>query len=135
MSSSIFIVTHHSSPDKIRYPIQDDFAKKRSYATPTIAWTQDQWISNDISKVTRAAKKLPERQQNFYKEINKIRKAALSYGFPDLIDALAEVLARERANLADSKPDAAGELDHAVKELRRSINLPYDTAIQPLAAK
>lgn len=113
----------------------DDFAKKRSYATPTIAWTQDQWIINDFSKVTRAAKKLPDKQINFYKEINKIRKAALSYGFFDLVEALAEVLEREKTNLIESKPLAATELSHAVEELRRSMSQPYDMVIHPLSNK
>jgi len=110
----------------------DDFAKRRSYSTPTIAWTQDSWITNDFSKVVRSAKKLPDKQVNFYKEINKIRKAALSYGFHDLIGALAEVLDRERANLLDSKPPAANELAHAVAELKRSITQPHDYNIHSL---
>lgn len=123
-------LTLKSNTDKIAFPVSDEFAKKRSYATPTIAWTQDQWIINDFIKVTRAAKKLPDKQLNFYKEVNKIRRAALSYGFHDLIDALAEVLEREQISLADSKPNAATELEHAVIELRKAKTLPFDTDVK-----
>ena len=88
-------MTTANGADKLRYPVIDEFAKQRSYSTPTIAWTQDQWIINEFQKVTRAAKKLPDKKINFYKEINKIRKAALTYGSHDLITALADVLGKD----------------------------------------
>ena len=52
------------------------------------------------------------------------------FRFHDLIDALAEVLEREQISLADSKPNAATELEHAVIELRKAKTLPFDTDVK-----
>lgn len=53
------------SSAKQDYPLVDDFAKRRSYATPTIVWSKDNWIIADLQKAHRAAKKLPDKQGKF----------------------------------------------------------------------
>jgi hypothetical protein len=58
-------VVFSDSSAKQDYPLVDDFAKRRSYATPTIVWSKDNWIIADLQKAHRAAKKLPDKQGKF----------------------------------------------------------------------
>ena len=42
---------------------------------------------------------LSDRQAIFYRELNKIRKASLSYGCPELLDGIAQILEHEASNM------------------------------------
>ena len=42
---------------------------------------------------------LSDRQAMFYRELNKIRKASLSYGCPELLDGIAQILEHEANNM------------------------------------
>ena len=47
----------------------------------------------------RHARKMPEKTPHFYKELNRIRKAALSIGFYELMDGVASIFEKECAIL------------------------------------
>lgn len=55
----------------------------------------------------------------FSQELNRLRKAALAFGFWDLLKGVAELLERECTLLPDSAhPDAAFQLSHAAQQLK-----------------
>lgn len=52
-------------------------------------------------------------------ELNRLRKAALAFGFWELLKSVAELLERECTLLPDSAhPDAAFQLSHAAQQLK-----------------
>ena len=105
--TNAFTVVFADSSAKQDYPLVDDFAKRRSYATPTIVWSKDNWIIADLQKAHRAAKKLPDKQGKFslrnyfynkaprktyqaafYKEVNRISKACCVYSNDSVLEGL-----------------------------------------------
>ena len=114
----------------IEFPVTDKSAPRRSYSVATIAWTKDKNVSSDVTKLMRAARKLPDKSPHFYKELNKIRRACLSYGFTDLIEGIAQCLDFEQKVLQETKPLACAPIEKAAEQLRKSKDLPYDHMIQ-----
>ena len=55
----LFSVGHSTCPDKIDFPIKEDFADKRSYITPTVAWARNEFIQTDLTKLFQKARRLP----------------------------------------------------------------------------
>ncbi|KTG31205.1 hypothetical protein cypCar_00019065 [Cyprinus carpio] len=54
-----------------------------------------------------------------FSELNRLRKAALAFGFWELLKSMAELLERECTLLSDSAhPDAAFQLSHAAQQLK-----------------
>lgn len=52
-------------------------------------------------------------------ELNRLRKAALAFGFWELLKGVADLLERECTLLPDSAhPDAAFQLSHAAQQLK-----------------
>lgn len=71
-------------------------------------------------------------------ELNRLRKAALAFGFLDLLKGVADMLERECTLLPDTAhPDAAFQLTHAAQQLKvastgASEYAAYDHNIAPL---
>uniref|UniRef100_A0A8C1BJ27 Integrator complex subunit 14 n=1 Tax=Cyprinus carpio carpio TaxID=630221 RepID=A0A8C1BJ27_CYPCA len=102
---------------KSPFPIQPKH--KRSYAQNVTVWIKASGLQTDVQKILRNARKLPEKTQTFYKELNRLRKAALAFGFWELLKSMAELLERECTLLSDSAhPDAAFQLSHAAQQLK-----------------
>merc|ERR1711911_461117 len=59
-----FSVGHSICPDKIDFPIKEDFADKRSYITPTVAWARNEFIQTDLTKLFQKARRLPGKGMN-----------------------------------------------------------------------
>uniref|UniRef100_A0A672J3K7 Integrator complex subunit 14 n=1 Tax=Salarias fasciatus TaxID=181472 RepID=A0A672J3K7_SALFA len=92
---------------------------KRSYAQNVTVWIKASGLQTDVQKILRNARKLPDKTQTFYKELNRLRKAALAFGFWELLKGVAELLERECTLLPDSAhPDAAFQLTHAAQQLK-----------------
>ncbi|KAL7648899.1 UNVERIFIED_CONTAM: hypothetical protein RMT77_000833 [Armadillidium vulgare] len=92
---------------------------KKSYAQNCVVWVRHGGLQSDVQKILRHARKLPDKHASFYKELNRVRKAALMYGFPELLNGLANLLERECYNLPSSThPEAAIQLQHASEALR-----------------
>ncbi|KAG7165110.1 Integrator complex subunit 14-like [Homarus americanus] len=67
------------------------------------------------------------------KELNRVRKAALSYGFGELLEGLANVLERECTLLpSTAHPDAAIQLQHAYEALRNHDKKDIRQNVAPL---
>lgn len=115
------------------FPIK---AEKRSYSQNIVVWIRQAGLQSDIQKVLRHAKKLPEKTQHFYKELNRIRRAALSLGFVELLEGLAHIFEREAATLgSSSSPDCGIQLKHAANELRKPSNRDLKAVIQAMPTK
>ncbi|XP_012706758.1 integrator complex subunit 14 isoform X2 [Fundulus heteroclitus] len=102
---------------KSPFPVQPQV--KRSYAQNVTVWIKASGLQTDVQKILRNARKLPDKTQTFYKELNRLRKAALAFGFWELLKGVAELLERECTMLPDSAhPDAAFQLSHAAHQLK-----------------
>lgn len=106
--------------------------EKRSYSQNIVVWIRQSGLLSDIQKVLRHAKKLPDKTQQFYKELNRIRRNALSLGFFELLDALAMIFDLEIAALANANPDCALQLRHSAEFLRKTNNRDLKTLIAPI---
>ncbi|XP_025739631.1 integrator complex subunit 14 isoform X2 [Callorhinus ursinus] len=103
--------------NKSPFPLQP--RNKRSYAQNVTVWIKPSGLQTDVQKILRNARKLPEKTQTFYKELNRLRKAALAFGFLDLLKGVADMLERECTLLPDTAhPDAAFQLTHAAQQLK-----------------
>lgn len=69
-------------------------------------------------------------------ELNRIRKAALSLGFVELLDGLSVIFEREIACLQPTAhPECALQLNHASSEIRKLSNRDLKQSILPVVAK
>jgi hypothetical protein len=111
--------------------------ERKSYSQNTVVWIKPNGFHADIQKVLRLAKKLPEKTANFYKELTKFRRAALSIGFYGIIQGMATILERECTLLpGTAHPEAALQLTHAVTALRSPCTLEsVYTPIYPLKTR
>ncbi|KAE8618451.1 hypothetical protein XENTR_v10009387 [Xenopus tropicalis] len=122
--------------NKSPFPLQPK--NKRSYAQNVTVWIKPSGLQTDVQKILRNARKLPEKTQTFYKELNRLRKAALAFGFLDLLKGVSDMLERECTLLPDTAhPDAAFQLSHAAAQLKLastggSEHGAYDHNIVPL---
>ena len=64
----LFSVGHSTCHDKIDFPIKEDFADKRSYITPTVAWARNEFIQTDLTKLFQKARRLPGKELNLDRE-------------------------------------------------------------------
>ncbi|CAH0405992.1 unnamed protein product [Chilo suppressalis] len=99
------------------------------------AWARPHALLADVQKVLRHARKLPDKTQHLYKELNRLRRAAISLGFSELLSCVGSALERECAALPSSAPpECALQLAHAAAALRdpRTV-LDIKHTLQPLA--
>ncbi|CAL1538840.1 unnamed protein product [Lymnaea stagnalis] len=124
----------YSSEDeekKSSFPVKP--LDKRSYAQSCVVWIKPSGLQSDIQKVLRHARKLPEKIHQFYKELNRTRRAALSFGFHILLDAMASMLERECTLLpGTAHPNAALQLTHAANFLRSDNAFDVMQSVTPL---
>lgn len=113
-----------------QFPVKPD---KRSYSQNCVVWIKSTGLLSDIQKVLRHAKKLPEKTQQFYKELNRIRRAALSLGFVELLEVLSTLFEKEIQTLPGSaNPDCAIQLSHSAMHLRKISNRDLKITITPM---
>ncbi|XP_030382991.1 integrator complex subunit 14 [Scaptodrosophila lebanonensis] len=109
-------------------------AERRSYSQSSVVWIRQASLQSDVQKVLRHAKKMPDKTQHFYKELNRIRRAALALGFVELLEALAMLLEKECAQLTlnGANTECTLQLQHAATELRKTSNRDIKSTIVPL---
>merc|ERR1719400_840496 len=99
------------------FPVKSE--RKPSYSTAPVVWIKQSGIQSDIQKVLRHARKLPEKTTQFYKELNRLRKAAVCLGFYEPLGGLAQICERECSLLpANVSPDCAIQLTYVSQVLR-----------------
>ncbi|CAN7939579.1 unnamed protein product, partial [Ixodes hexagonus] len=121
-------------PSMPGFPVKP--SDKHSYSQNSVVWIRQSDLQADIQKILRHARKLPEKTANFYKELNRLRRAALSLGFHELLEGMATILERECTLLPGSAhPDAALQLTHASSFLRGPSCRDYAASLLPLRTK
>lgn len=124
-------------PPAIRDKITTGRVPPKSYSSNNVIWLDPESVQADVQKIVRHAKRSPDKAPHFYKELNRIRRAAISYGFYDVLFGLASILEREkRVMLMDQNKcvnkETLDHIDHVVECLRSSLNEDsYDTNIIP----
>lgn len=70
------------------------------------------------------------------KELNRIRRAALSLGFVELLEALSTLFEREVLLLPQNiSPDCSIQLKHSAVELRKLSNRDLKITLAPIPTK
>ncbi|XP_011498230.1 PREDICTED: von Willebrand factor A domain-containing protein 9 [Ceratosolen solmsi marchali] len=111
-------------------------AEKRSYSQNAPSWIRQIGLQSDIQKILRHARKLPEKTQNFYKELNRLRRAALSLGFIELLEGLALIFERECTLLPPNlHPDCTIQMGHVAEMLRKPYSRELKNNITPVRTK
>ncbi|ALC38028.1 CG4785 [Drosophila busckii] len=113
------------------FPVRSE---RRSYSQSSVVWIRKASLQSDVQKVLRHAKKMPDKTQHFYKELNRIRRAALALGFVELLEALAMLLEKECAQMSMNglNNECTIQLQHAATELRKTSNRDIKSTIVPL---
>lgn len=97
-------------------PFPVETSRRRSYhSQASVVWAKSSGLQADIQKLLRYARKLPEKLNQFYKELNRIRRAALCYSYFELLDGIADLLERE---IESYNADAMQQLQHAARSMR-----------------
>ncbi|XP_034936169.1 integrator complex subunit 14 [Chelonus insularis] len=118
----------------LSFPIKP--SEKRSYSQNAPSWIRQVGLQSDIQKILRHARKLPEKTQNFYKELNRLRRAALSMGFIELLDGLAAIFERECALLPPNlHVDCTIQMGHVAEMLRKPFFRELKNNITPVRTK
>lgn len=105
-------------------------SQRRSYnSQANVVWIKPSGLQSDVQKLLRYAKRLPEKQTQFYKELNKLRRAALCYSYLGLLDVLANMLDKE-CHKAAAK--VARQLRHASESLRDLPSMDLNKPVTPL---
>jgi len=114
------------------FPVKaSDF--KPSYSCAPVVWIESNALISDIQKIIRQARKLPEKAMSFYKELNRLKRAALCLGFIELLDGVASIFERESVTMAQTlHPDCSRQLKHAANELRSRAAMNVDYIISPI---
>lgn len=114
----------------LSFPVRSN--EKRSYTQYAPSWIRQVGLQSDIQKILRHARKLPEKTQNFYKEVNRLRKSAASMGFVELLEGLACILERECTLLPSNvNPDCAIQMGHVALMIRKPEFLELRYNIPP----
>jgi len=112
------------------FPI--NFKSKPTYGQlATIhACTENSGIQVDVQKIMRYARKLPDKESNFFLELNRVIDYALMIGCKELLELLSDILKKE----ADSSQSEAAirQLKH-VANMLRSSHLQYGQHFKPLS--
>lgn len=99
-------------------------------------WARPHALLADVQKVLRHARKLPDKTQHLYKELNRLRRSAISLGFSELLTCVSTALERECSALpSNAPPECALQLAHAIAALR-DPRTAFDIkhTLQPIAA-
>jgi len=105
-------------------------SQRRSYnSQANVVWIKPSGLQSDVQKLLRYAKRLPEKQGQFYKELNRLRRAALCYSYLGLLDILASMLDKE-CHKATGK--VARQLRHASESLRAGPSMDFNKPVAPL---
>ena len=107
-------------------------AIKPSYSSSPVVWIENQSLLHDIQRILRHSRKLPEKVTHFYKELNRLKRAACCLGFYELLDGVATIFEHESVTMPQTfHPDCSRQLRHAAYELRSKASLNVDYVISP----
>lgn len=131
------VMLNSELPQAILDKMSANRAPLKSYSSNNVIWLDPESVQTDVQKVVRHAKRSPDKAPHFYKELNRIRRAAISYGFYDVLFGLAAILEREKHVLLMDQNKSLNQetldhIDHVAECLRTRLNEDsYDTNITP----
>ncbi|KAL7055143.1 hypothetical protein AAHC03_024475 [Spirometra sp. Aus1] len=112
------------------FPVRE--ADKLSYKqSATSDFQYVNWVhsphgpTNDINKVVRLAKRLPEKSAVFFKELNRVKAAALACGWPSLLSTLYALILES----VQKTP----ETDAHLETISKILTIPNDDGDQPMS--
>lgn len=93
--------------------------KKNSNLNP---WLQPQSIMNDVQKLLRFIKKLPDRYDQLLSEINRLQRAAMALKFFQLIDALIQLFECEAPQIPNyqQQPQVREQVEQILQYIRQT---------------
>lgn len=124
-------------PQAIRDKISSNKGPTKSYSANSVIWLDPESVQADVQKIVRHAKRGPDKAPHFYKELNRIRRAAIAYGFYDVLFGLAAILEREKRVMAMDQSKSVNKetldhIDHVIECLKANLNEDsYETNIVP----
>ncbi|KAL3309627.1 Forkhead box protein P2 [Cichlidogyrus casuarinus] len=80
------------------------------------SWISTTPMRQDINKIVRLSKKLPDKFANFQKELKRVRSGLLAYGCQDLMSNLLEII-KTQISAAKTNQDALREQMSAIEAL------------------
>ena len=86
--------------------------KVNSYVT----WLQPNSIHNDIQKIMRCVRKLPDKYETILSELNRIQRSAIAFHFFDIIEVIIQMLEKEKSM---AQKDIADKLSQIIKFLKQ----------------
>lgn len=125
---------------KITIIFSPDFLSRSSWAVSSSCTVSIITFQNRYQKPTFDVEAWSGFKRGFVslQELNRLRKAALAFGFLELLKGVADMLERECTLLPDTAhPDAAFQLTHAAQQLKvastgTSEYAAYEHNIAPL---
>lgn len=125
-------------PQPIRDKLKGSARKPvKSYSLNCVIWLNPESVQADVQKVVRNSKRSPDKAAYFFKELNRIRRAAISYGFYDVLFGLAAILEREKKIMLQDpgrgpNQEMINHVEHAIQSLRANLTEDsYDINIAP----
>ncbi|CAJ0954204.1 unnamed protein product, partial [Mesorhabditis belari] len=79
--------------------IKEEAGEPASYAANLHSWIGSNGIQNDLNKILRYFRKLPDKSENFYMELNKVRQYAAVIGCQQILSEIARILKEESIQL------------------------------------
>ena len=100
-------------------PYKDTYSK--SYDNKSggggMVWIKSSTLKQNVMKVVRYAKRLPDKGSAvFVKELNRVRRSILFYGFVDMMGVLCEMLEKEKT------PENSEILDRCLSQLKNELD-------------
>ena len=119
--------------ETLQEPFPVKASRKPSYSSAPVVWIKPAALHSDVQKILRHARKMADKTAHFYKELNRLKRNAVSLGHYELLESVASTFDREAVVLQaqNAHPECALQLRHAAEELRSNRALQYDHVIQP----
>lgn len=103
-----------------------------SYSCSPVTWLLHSYIQTDVQKILRHARKMPDKTSHFYKDMNRLKRGALSFGFTELLDRMVDIFNREIELMPpNAHPECCYQLQHVVAELRSRRAMKIDHVLTP----
>lgn len=109
-----------STDKQSNMPYKEGYSKSydnKSSGGSGMVWIKSSTLKQNVMKVVRYAKRLPDKGSVvFVKELNKVRRSILFYGFTDMMAVLCDLLEREKTN------ENSEILDRCISQLKNELD-------------
>lgn len=92
-------------------------AKSNKKVNNYVTWLQPNAIHNDIQKIMRGVRKLPDKYETVLTELNRIQRSAIAFHFFEIIDVIIQMLEKEKST---AQKETAEQLGQIIKYLKQT---------------